>query len=97
MSYFGREKAFEGSKSYSTKSFKTLEDSSLPCPHCKFSKEETEVQILQLKDKAHQSFMQVLYLSHDLDKSSCCMTRNSPSSEKSTRRRRVNPNRSWSN
>ena len=61
MSSF-REKISETSKTYSSKSYKTIEDSQLCCHNCKSSKEELETQITQLKDKAHQSFMQVLYV-----------------------------------
>jgi len=60
MSSLGREKQVNNSKSYSNRSFKTNEDSRVICNACKTSKEDMQIQIVQLKDKAHQSFMQVL-------------------------------------
>jgi hypothetical protein len=60
MSYLARNKALEGSKCYSSQSNKTREDSSSFCCSCKSSKEDMQSQISLLKDKAHQSFMQVL-------------------------------------
>jgi hypothetical protein len=60
MLSMGREKAVNSSKTYSSRSFKTNEDSSVLCPYCKSSQEDLKGQISQLKEKAHQSFMQVL-------------------------------------
>ena len=60
MSALDREKLVENSKSYSNLSCKTNEDSHVACGSCKTSKEDMQAQIAQLKDKSHQSFMQVL-------------------------------------
>lgn len=61
MLSMGRDKAVNSSKTYSNRSFKTSEDSNFMCPTCRTSQEDLKIQISQLKEKAHQSFMQVLY------------------------------------
>jgi hypothetical protein len=60
MSALWKEKAsLESSKTFSARSLTTGEEGE--CLRCRAVREECDAQLSTLKDKAHQSFMQVLY------------------------------------
>lgn len=59
MAFQLKDKTFNLSKT-SIKSNKTVDNSNVVCGTCKTNISELQHQITQFKEKAHQSFMQVL-------------------------------------